>query len=307
MTGGRKDKAPIPVLINRSGGTAAAAGDRLKQDVAAAFDTVGLDVDISLLDGSGIASAAKRLKDRPLVVVGGGDGTLRAAAGILAGSDAALGILPLGTHNHFARQIGIPQDLAAAAAIFAEGHRKRVDLGAVNGHAFLNNASIGFYPSLVRTREHAQLRHGLPKWLANLPASWAALRRLRHHRLTVAAEGVAQEVRTPLLFVGNNVYTLEGGQVGARRALDEACLSIYAVEGRSRLGALWFGLKVLAGRADLQRDFAIAETCPRLTVRAHSGHIHVALDGEVERLESPLRFEIRPGALQIVAPIDTGA
>lgn len=304
MAGSDDKDAPIPVLINRRGGTAAAAGDRLRHKVSAAFREAGLKTRIRLLDGAEIGAAAERLKDRPLVVVGGGDGTLGAAAGALAGSAAALGILPLGTHNHFARQLGIPQDLAGAAQVLAEGYRKRVDLGAVDGHIFLNNASIGFYSSLVLTREHAQYRHGLPKWLANLPASWAALRRLRHHRLTVAAEGIEQEVRTPLLFVGNNVYALEGGQVGQREALDQGRLSLYAVEGRSRLGALWFGLKVLGGRADLQRDFAIAETCRTLTVRAHASHIHVALDGEVHRLDSPLKFEIMPRALKVIAPAE---
>jgi len=304
MASERKKGAPIPVLINRKGGTAAAAGDRLKQDVTAAFSEVGLKAEIALLDGAKIRAAAEALKTRDLVVVGGGDGTLGAAAASLANSDAALGILPLGTHNHFARQLGIPRDLAGAVHILTQGRREKVDLGAVNGHIFLNNASIGLYPSLVRTREHAQQRHGLPKWLANLPASWAALRRLRHHRLIIAAEGMAQEVRTPLLFVGNNLYALEAGQVGERKALDEARLSLYAVAGRSRLGALWFGLRVLAGRADLRRDFAIAETCPTLTVHAHAGNVHVALDGEVMRLESPLRFEIRPRALQVIAPVD---
>ena len=301
MAGG--DDKPIPVLVNRAGGSAAAAGAGLKKNVAAAFAEAGLKAEITLLDGGAIAQAVEKLMRRDLIVVGGGDGTLGAAAGMLAGSQTALGILPLGTYNHFARQLGIPQDLTEAARIVAQARRQRVDLGAVNGRVFLNNASIGFYPSLVRTREQVQ-QYGLPKWLANLPASWAALRRLRHHRLSIAAEGVAQEVRTPLLFVGNNVYALDGGQIGTRRTLDEGCLSLYAVGGRSRLGALWFGLKVLAGRSDLKRDFALAETCRALTVRAHGGHIHVALDGEIHRMESPLRFELRPRAVDVIAPAD---
>lgn len=297
---GRDDK-PIPVLINRKGGSAAAAGARLKKDVAAAFAEAGLKAEIKLLDGSAIARTVEKLKQRALIVVGGGDGTLGTAAGILAGSDTALGILPLGTHNHFARQLGIPQDLAEAARVLAQARRRRVDLGAVNGQVFLNNASIGFYPSLVQTREQAQER-GLPKWLANLPASWAALRRMRHHRLRVTAEGIARQVRTPLLFVGNNVYALDGAQLGGRVALDEGRLSLYAVEARSRLGALWFGLKMLAGKADLQRDFAVAETCRTIKVEAHAPHIHVALDGEIHWLESPLCFEIMPKKLQVIAP-----
>lgn len=302
MAEGDDKDAPIPVLINREGGTAAAAGNRLKRDVAAAFRKAGLTAETKLLDGAEVAQAAEKLKGRHLVVVGGGDGTLGAAAEVLAGSDTVLGILPLGTHNHFARQLGIPQDLPGAAGLLADGRRKRVDVGAVNGHIFLNNASIGFYPSLVRTREQEEHRHGLPKWLANLPASWAALRRLRHHRLRVEIDGVERQVRTPLLFVGNNIYELEGGHVGERAALDEGLLSLYAVKARTRLGALWFGLKVLGGMARLERDFAEAKTCRALTVRAHSDEVHIALDGEVYRLESPLRFEVRPRALRVMVP-----
>jgi len=301
-------KAPLPVLINRAGGTAAAAGDKLKDSVEAAFRDAGLAAEIHFLEASQIGQAIAERADASLIVVGGGDGTLGAAASaLLERTGTALGILPLGTHNHFARQIGIPADLEAAARVLAEGRGRKVDVGVMNGRVFLNNASIGFYPSLVRTREHAQLRHGLPKWLANLPASWAALRRLRHHRLRVEIKGIERQVRTPLLFVGNNVYTLDGGRIGERKALDQGRLSLYAVESRSRLGALWFGLKVLGGMANLERDFAVAETCRSLTVYAHAPHIHVALDGEVGGFETPLQFEIQPRALEVIVPADAEA
>jgi len=292
---------PLPVLINRQGGSAAAAGARIKADVEAAFRDAGLSAKVELVDGSAIRAALERLH-APMIVVGGGDGTLGAAASaLIGGRRTALGILPLGTHNHFARQLGIPADLTGAVRVLAEGKRRRVDVGAVNGHIFLNNASIGFYPSLVRSREHEQHRHGLPKWVANMPAAWAALRRLRHHRLRVEIGGAEQWVRTPLLFVGNNLYSLDGGRIGEREALDRGELSLFSVEGRTRLGTLWFGLRLLAGRADLQSDFAVARTCRALTVRAHSPQIHVALDGEVHRLESSLHFEIRPGVLEVIA------
>jgi len=298
--------APLPILINRAGGSAAAAGDELKDSVEAAFRDAGLAADIELIEASQFSQAIAERTYASLIIVGGGDGTLGAAASALLNRpETTLGILPLGTHNHFARQIGMPTDLAGAARVLAEGGRRRVDVGVMNGRVFLNNASIGFYPSLVRTREDAQQRHRLPKWLANISAGWAALRRLRHHRLRVEIEGVEQQVRTPLLFVGNNVYALDGGRIGERKAVDQGRLSLYAVESRSRLGALWFGLKVLGGMANLQRDFAVVETCRSLTVYAHAPHIHVALDGEVCRFESPLRFEIHPGALQVIAPAGT--
>ncbi len=128
------------------------------------------------------------------------------------------------------------------------------------------------------------------------------LRRVRHRRLRVEVDGATQTIRTPLLFVGNNLYSLERGTIGRRKALDEGRLSLFAVAARSRLGALGFALKTLAGRADLHQDFAAVETCRTITVSAHADHIHVALDGEVHRLTAPLRFRIRPGALRVIAP-----
>jgi len=251
---------PLPVLINREGGTAAAAGAKIKADLEAAFADAGLAAEVELIEGADIRPALKRL-DAPAVAIGGGDGTLGAAASMLIETDRALGILPLGTHNHFARQLGIPMDLPGAVRVLAQGTRRRVDVGIVNGHIFLNNASIGFYPSLVRSREQEQYRRGLPKWVANMPAAWTALRRLRHHRLRVEIDGTEQQVRTPLLFVGNNLYSLDGGRIGQREALDRGELSLFSVEGRSRISALWFGLRLLVGHATLEADFALATTC----------------------------------------------
>ena len=276
--------------------------------MAAAFDDVGLAAEIKLLRGAEIADATEALQAHDLVVVGGGDGTLGAAARVLLDRPgSALGILPLGTHNHFARQLNIPQDLAGAASVLAQGVRRQVDVGGVDGRIFLNNASIGFYPSLVRSRDQEQQRHAIPKWLANIPATWAALRRLRHHRLRVEIDGDPQTVVTPLLFVGNNRYALDGGRIGERAALDEGELSIFAVESRTRLGALGFALRLIAGLADLDRDFALARAGRTLTVQAHAGEISVALDGEVHRLKSPLDFHIQPRALEVIAPRDQKA
>ena len=296
----RAANRPLPVLINQEGGSAAAAGAKIKADVEAAFSDVGLPASVQLIEGADIRPALKGL-DAPMVVIGGGDGTLGAAASMLIDSDRTLGILPLGTHNHFARQLGIPMDLPGAIRVLAQGQRRRVDVGMVDGHIFLNNASIGFYPLLVRSREQEQHRRSLPKWVANMPAAWTALRRLRHHRLQVEIDGTEQRVRTPLLFVGNNLYSLDGGRIGQREALDRGELSLFSVEGRTRLGALWFGLRLLAGHADLEADFAVATTCRALTVRAHSPQIHVALDGEVHSLKSPLHFQIRRQALDVIA------
>ncbi|HWI86470.1 MAG TPA: diacylglycerol kinase family protein [Sphingomonas sp.] len=293
---------PIPVIINREGGTAAAGGDALTGAIEDEFRDAGLIAHVQLLKAEDIVAAVEAQAHASLVVVGGGDGTLAAAAGALLGGHAALGILPLGTRNHLALQLGIPRDIPGAVRLLAEGHQRPIDVAQVNGVTFVNNASIGFYPLLVRSREEEQRRHGLPKWLANLKAARTALRRLRHHRLHVRIDGVDRTILTPLLFVGNNVYSLEGGHIGERHALDEGKLSLFAVASGSRLSALWFALRAVAGRSDLEQDFAAAEICERLTVSTHAPAIHIALDGEVRQLATPLRFQIRPQCLRVVAP-----
>jgi len=294
--------ARIPVFVNSGGGTAAARGEALRDELKAAFVEAGLTIDLQLLHGSKIRAAVEAKTDAPLVVIGGGDGTLGCAAqAIVDHGKAALGILPLGTRNHLARELGIPMDIAGAVKVIAAGTKRRIDLARVNGHVFVNNASIGLYPLMVRERD----KRDAPKWLASLPAARAALQRLRHHRLHIAMAGSAERVVTPMLFVGNNLYELEAGSVGKRAALDAGKLSVFAVAARSHAGLIAFGLRALVGRADPDRDFAAIGETASLTVSGASRHIDIALDGEVMRLAMPLKFGIEPGALEVIAPLST--
>lgn len=295
--------APLPVLINRNGGTAARKGAAITDELRRAFSAVDVGIELRLIDGRQMAEAIAAVADRPVIAVGGGDGTIGCAAGALfaAKSKARLALLALGTRNHLALQLGIPPDLTEAAAVIAAGRTRRIDLGCVNDHIFINNASIGLYPEMVREREAEQER-GLPKWLARAPASWRVLKRIRHHRLRLRLPGEAQAIRTPLLFVGNNRYELERGRVGQRAALDDGRLSLYALGATSRLGLMRVAAKTLIGRADREQDFAAISEAERFAVEVHARTLDVALDGEVVRLDSPLHFASLPGALGVIAP-----
>lgn len=252
--------------------------------------------------GDALVSAIETAAASGRVAVGGGDGTQGTAAQICTKAGATLGVLPLGTRNHLARELGIPMDLAGAAKVIAEGHERRIDLSEVNGRAFVNNASIGFYPEMVRARDALRDRHGLPKWLANLPAGWATLGSLTHRRFKLIIDGAARPVRTSLLFVGNNVYSLDLGKLGTRDALDDGKLSLFAVAPNSRWGLIGFGLRAIVGRADPAHDFAALGICETLELRAHARLLEVALDGEIVPLKPPLRFRTNPGALAVFAP-----
>ena len=290
---------PAPIIVNRGGGTAAAAGDQLKDNIEKAFSKVGMQVDVRLVDGDEVASALRELADEPLVLVGGGDGTLGGAAfERVESGGGAMGLLPLGTRNHLARQLGIGPTLEEAAATIAAGNERKIDIGEVNGHGFVNNASIGLYPLMVRSREEQRL----PKWLANVPAAWRALRRFPSHRLRLELDGKPHPVRTSLLFVGNNAYSLDAGRIGERTTLEGGALAVYAVAPRGRLALLTTALRILAGRGDEQRDFAAVAEAEAVNVSSDAQSLDVAVDGEVVRLELPLRFRIRPRSLTVLAP-----
>lgn len=294
----------MTVIVNRNGGTAAKMGDALPKTLKDAFAAAGATAEVALLEAKQIPEAIESAAKNGRVIVAGGDGTAAGAAQILAGSDTELGLLPLGTLNHLARDLGLPTEIEAAAAVAVNGQPTRIDVGEVNGHVFVNNASIGLYPLMVRKREGLQRAKGWPKWLSSLPAAFAVLERLPHHRLRLDWGQGERAIVTPLLFVGNNVYSLDRGEVGKRASLTDGKLAIYAVAHRRRAALIWFAIRTLAGRAERDLDFETLGECETLTVSSSSGSIEIALDGELKRLESPLEFRIRAGALTVITPAE---
>ena len=291
------NEAPLPVVVNRSGGTAATLGDQLEPKLRAAFAAAGRAIDLHLSDGAECGAVLERLAGAPVVAVGGGDGTLGQAAGTLAAKGSALAILPLGTRNHLARQLGIPPELADAARVAANGRRVRIDLARGGSRVFVNNASAGLYARLVKAREAA----GGPKWLATIAAAAHVLRRLRERWVRLEIDGTEQVVKTPLLFVGNNRYSLEQGSVGERESLDDGILSLFALAPKSAGQLVWFALRAMLGRADPGRDFAALAEARTVTITGQ-GSTRIAFDGEVEHASLPLEFAIMPGALEVVVP-----
>ena len=292
----------LRVIVNRDGGAATKLGDALVPEVEKAFAQAGAAADIAVVEAGRIPQAIEEAAGAGRVVVAGGDGTAASAAQILAGRDVELGLLPLGTLNHLARDLGIPTDLAAAAQVAVAGRPARIDLGEVGGRVFVNNASIGLYPLMVRKRDALRRAKGWPKWLSTLPAAWAALERLPHHRLRLDWGDGERAIVTPLLFIGNNRYSLDSGEVGKREHLSDGKLAIYAVARRRRTALIWFAIRALAGRAQRDLDFETLGECETLTVRSSGESIEIALDGELRRMPSPLEFRIRAGALTVLVP-----
>jgi diacylglycerol kinase family enzyme len=294
----------VRVIVNRQGGTLKASNHDAEAPLREAFAAAGVAAEIRLTepdDLSGALAEAAKAPGLDAVVAGGGDGTLSCAAGHLAGTGRPLGILPLGTLNHLARDAGIPTALDEAAALIAAGHVQAIDVAEVNGRIFVNNSSVGLYPDMVRLREAEQERSGRGKRLAMLSASFATLRHFRRHRLWISAEGLEAPIDTPLLFVGNNRYAVNLFGLGKREALDEGELCIYAIRARSRTGLFWAGIRGLFGRLDQQRDF-VTFYVSEAEVSSSRQVMTISADGETVRVEMPLRYRIRPKALKLIVP-----
>src|SRR3981081_1441047 len=216
----------VAALLNASAGTIERQGAGTLRDVlASAFEKHGIAAALEFLPASELESAAERARQQvndgklDAIAIGGGDGSVRTVASVLAGRGIPLGIIPLGTLNHFAPDLGIPLDAERAGATIAAGRARAVDVGEVNGEVFVNNSSIGFYPYLVLERERTRRRKRLSKWIAMMLALPRVLRNLALFRLTVVVEGTVEPCRSPIVFVGNNEYRMSVPRFGRRARL----------------------------------------------------------------------------------------
>jgi diacylglycerol kinase family enzyme len=288
------------VVMNRSAGGPDDPQTRIVELFRAQGEEPRLLQPDSGRDIAAIARDAAQSTER-IVVAAGGDGTISAVAGALAGSDKILGVLPVGTLNHFAKDLRIPLDLETAVRTIKEGKVAAIDVGEVNGRIFINNSSLGIYPQIVSRREAQQQRLARGKWTAFFWATIQALRRFPFLDLRVAFEGRQVVRRTAFLFVGNNEYKIAGFELGSRARVNAGKLGLYLSRGTGRLGLFRLAFHALFGRVDQAKDFDVFSVS-EARVETGKRRLLVACDGEVERMQTPLHYRIRPAALQVLVP-----
>jgi YegS/Rv2252/BmrU family lipid kinase len=292
----------VPLLLNRGGGTLA-ADPELADRAREALRDAGVDVEIELLSGGQFETRCRTLAEggAPLLIVGGGDGTMAAAATALAGTDTSLGILPFGTLNHFARDLGIPSALDEAAKLIAAKTERRVDVAEMNDRVFINNSAIGLYPLMVVDRDVQRRRLGRSKRLAMIVASLRTLVRFHHTRLTLTVNDQKAQIDTPLLFVGNNDYRIDLGAPGQRDSLEDGQLCVLVMRKKTRRGLIAASVRALLNRSRPD-DMVRLDGVERLRVSSLRSQLAVSLDGEVARVAPPLDYRIRKKALRVIAP-----
>lgn len=293
----------IVAIINARSGT----DD--KQDVQRRLEEVfranGIEARISLAhSGAQVVELARRAasSDADVIVAGGGDGTINSVASAAIESGKTIGVLPFGTMNHFAKDLHIPLDLEGAIQTIVAGHVVRIDIGEVNGRIFVNNSSLGLYPSIVQERQKQQ-RLGWGKWPAYVWAGLAVLRRYPFLNVRLSVDGKELESRTPFVFIGNNEYKMETLNIGGRACLDAGKLSLYMSDRVGRLGLVRLALRALFGGLRQEKDFI--ELCTKeVWIGTKHKHVRVALDGEVLGMEPPLHYRVRPRELRVLAPVN---
>ena len=287
------DTRRVPAILNADAGTAPLVREALEK--ADGFD-------VRECRGGEIADAVEQAiaEGHARVVIAGGDGTIATAAGLLVGRPTELAIIPGGTLNHFARDHGIPDDVEAAVELARHGRTRPTDLARVNGHVFLNTSSVGAYVSLVRLRDR------LERWLGYTLASVVAAVRVffTMHRFVLEISGPEgpKMFRTPLLFLGVGERELRLPTLGARVGEGRQGLHVMIVKGRTRGAVLALAFSAatrgIRGVPTPHLETMLLEEC---TVRLRHPTA-ISTDGEIVQLESPLRYELLRGALQLVRP-----
>lgn len=291
----------IEVIVNSHSGPGHESG--VEERLASAFSAAGGDAHISMAaDGGEVARLAQAAAngDADIVVAAGGDGTINAVAAAIIDKDKALGVLPFGTMNHFAKDLLIPLKLEDAVETIVNGAETRIDIGSVNDHVFINNSSLGLYPSIVREREKQQ-KLGWGKWPAFVWAAFGVLRRYPFLDIQIGVDGSELRSRTPFIFVGNNEYEMETLHIGQRACLDKGELSLYITNRTGRLGLFRLAWHALFGGLRQEKDF-LALCTKEIRIETRHKRLRVALDGEVTVMAPPLRYRTLPGALRVMTP-----
>ncbi len=258
------------LLINPRAGTESPTTGELRDEALAR----GIDAHV-LEEGEDLAELAGRA-DVEVLGAAGGDGTVASVAAVAIERDLPFVVVPYGTRNHFARDLGLDRDDPLAALAGFEGEERRVDVGRAGERRFLNNVSLGIYAALVHRREHHRRRR---EALAGLRALWLSLRKRPGIWATIDGE----PVKARIVLVASNAYELSLFSIGERKRLDAGSLYLYAVKGW--LPSSW---DERSGK--------------RFTIDAPAGKLEAAVDGEPEELETPLELSIEPGALRVLVP-----
>jgi diacylglycerol kinase family enzyme len=296
--------APGPALAVLNVNSGWDDGSGCSEQLSRKFEEAGVPLRVELVkSGADITGMVRNAVREGVtgVVAGGGDGTLNGVAQGLCNTEVPMAVLPIGTLNHLARDLGVPLDISRAIEAIDHSREVAIDLGQVNGRIFLNNSIIGLYPAYYFARDRRE-RRGWRKWRAIASALVSVIRGNPTLRVRLVADGRPLERRTPYILVANNEHRMEGYRLGERERLDCGMLWIYVMRPLSRWGMIRLAFSILLGLFDKRNDFEVF-AAHSMRVESHRRRLGVALDGDVVRMAMPLEYRSLPGALHVMRPV----
>lgn len=299
--------APCTLAVVYNAAAGSAGEESLGNRIQALLQRPDTRVQIThFREGDSLRETVRRVAENgcDTVVAAGGDGTISGIASALSGTGKTLGILPLGTFNFFAQRVGVPLELEAAARTIHEGRVAEVNVGEVNGRLFLNKSSVGLYPLAVRHREAMYRRYGRNRLVAIFSGCRSLLRRGHVMAIRVTTDQQERVYRSRFIFVCNNPQELERFGLRGRQCLEHDKLAVYIPEPLSPVRMLGLALRLLTGRLE-KADGYEALCAAELQLENRRPRLPVSVDGELEMMETPLRYRVRPGALRVLVPRDS--
>ncbi|QPC90549.1 diacylglycerol kinase family protein [Mesorhizobium sp. INR15] len=292
-------------VLNRDGGTLrttdlAAFSDRMRQTL----ETAGHTLDIDIVDGRDVVEALDRVAARrgiDVVLAGGGDGTISAAAARLMGKKKALAILPAGTMNLFARGLGIPQTLDTALQSFADGEIIPVDIATANGTPFVHQFSIGMHARMVQLRQKMEFGSRLGKIRASARAAWATINNPPAMNVTLSIGEAEMAARISGIGVTNNLFG--EGHLPYADNPSGGVLGVYVTVAQERAHLIKFIFNVARGKWRDNEHVEIHQANKTvLKIHSASRGFRAVVDGELVKLDRETTIEIQPGALNVLVP-----
>lgn len=290
---------PVCVITNRKSGR----NSRDRNAVEAAAEALGGEI-VSFSGGKGLMEAIEKVKARKpsLVVAAGGDGTAMAVAGAFVGTDVAFGVLPLGTFNYFARGLGLSTDPVEASRQLAAGQVVERHIGTVNGQVFLNNASVGIYPSILKVRESVYRRWGRRRIMAHWSVIKTFIRFRKPMRVRLEVDGDGGRYRTALVFVARSSFQLERFGLEGTDIIREGGFAVLLVNARTRLELFRRITRLALGTVEEGVDYDLfAGERLKLDVEGKR-RVLLAYDGEKKRMSAPLEFGMSERPLRLLIP-----
>jgi diacylglycerol kinase family enzyme len=293
----------ITLVLNSNAGKLRGLDPRATaEELAEIFRAHGHSVSTEVHPGRTAVAAIARICRQgacDAIVVGGGDGSASAAATAAAKSGMALGLLPLGTMNLFARALGIPLEMRAAARALAAGRRVSVDIGEVNGRYFIHHVTLGLHPRMIRIRERLHYGSRLGKILASIQAWWVVLRHPPRLHVHVRADAERFERRTAAVLVSNNL--LGEGHLPYADDLRQGRLGLYVATSRRWQDLLQLTAQITLGDIS-QNPLLESWQSENIEIALSRGLVNASIDGEIVSLTSPLRFTVHEGSLKVLQP-----